>query len=103
MEGRVRAAVDDTVSAYSGRSAVVLNLGARSKRSAKSRLGDPWMTSGGRGRPWEALGELWDTPGELWEGLGKLWEGLGSRSRSLFAHVGVTFSSRVGHVGVIFS
>ena len=32
------------------------------------------MTSGGRGRPWEALGELWDTPGELWEGLGKLWQ-----------------------------
>ncbi len=58
MDGRVRAAVDDTVSAYSGRSAVVLNLGARSKRSAKSRLADPWMTSGGTGRPWESLGEL---------------------------------------------
>ena len=33
-------------------------MGARSKQSAKSRLGDPLMASGGTGRPWEALGEL---------------------------------------------
>ncbi len=41
---------------------------------AEPPLETPPGGSGGRSRPWEALGEPWEALGQLWEGLGELWD-----------------------------